>query len=104
MLAMTEQRQSLPEADASTPAAPDADLLRRLRWRRGLLENDIFIDKFFERHGDHLTTPLVQGLLQLMDLSDNDLLDLLLVRKEPEGDLASAEVVQVLSLMRVPKA
>ena len=106
MLAMTEQRQSLPEADASTPAAPDADLLRRLRWRcrRGLLENDLFIDKFFEQHGDHLTTPLVQGLLQLMDLSDNDLLDLLLVRKEPEGDLASAEVMQVLTLMRVPKA
>lgn len=106
MLAMTEQRQPLPEADASTPAAPDADLLRRLRWRcrRGLLENDLFIDKFFECHGDHLTTPLVQGLLQLMDLSDNDLLDLLLARKEPEGDLASAEVVQVLSLMRVPKA
>lgn len=106
MLVMTEQRQTMPAADASTPDAPDADLLRRLRWRcrRGLLENDIFIDKFFERHGDHLTMPLVQGLLQLMDLSDNDLLDLLLVRKEPEGDLASAEVVQVLSLMRVPKA
>ncbi|KGM41318.1 hypothetical protein JY96_18010 [Aquabacterium sp. NJ1] len=85
---------------------PDADVLRRLRWRcrRGLLENDLFIDKFFEQHGESLTTGLVQGLLQLMDLSDNDLLDLLLARKEPEGELANQEVMQVLSMMRVAKA
>ncbi|MDO9238054.1 MAG: succinate dehydrogenase assembly factor 2 [Aquabacterium sp.] len=85
---------------------PHPDVLRRLRWRcrRGLLENDIFIDRFFERHGDSLTTQLVQGLLQLMDLSDNDLLDLFLARKEPEGDLLKPEVSQVLMMMRVPKA
>ena len=93
----------------TSPAAdqtPDADVLRRLRWRcrRGLLENDLFIDKFFDKHGDSLTTGLVQGLLQLMDLSDNDLLDLLLDRKEPEAELANAEVMQVLSMMRVAKA
>ena len=39
-----------------------------------------------------------------MDLSDNDLLDLLLARKEPEGDLANPEVLQVLSMMRVRPA
>ena len=85
---------------------PDPDVLRRLRWRcrRGLLENDLFIERFFEHHGDDLTKPLVQGLLQLMDLSDNDLLDLLMARKEPEGDLLNPDVVQVLSLMRVPMA
>ena len=83
---------------------PDPDVLRRLRWRcrRGLLENDLFIERFFERHGDDLTTPLVQGLLRLMDLSDNDLLDLLMARTEPQGDLADPDVVQVLTLMRVP--
>lgn len=83
---------------------PDADTLRRLRWRcrRGLLENDLFIERFFDTHGDRLTQPLVQGLLALMDLSDNDLLDLLLARKEPEGDMCAPEVVQVLNLMRVP--
>ncbi len=85
---------------------PDPDVLRRLRWRcrRGLLENDLFIERFFEHHGDDLTKPLVQGLLQLMDLSDNDLLDLLMARKEPEGEMANPDVVQVLSLMRVPMA
>jgi antitoxin CptB len=94
--------------DTSTAAdqTPDADVLRRLRWRcrRGLLENDLFIEKFFEQHGDSLTTGLVQGLLQLMDLSDNDLLDLLLARKEPEGDLVNSEVTQVLSMMRIARA
>ncbi len=94
------------EASTVADQTPDADVLRRLRWRcrRGLLENDLFIDRFFEQHGESLTTSLVQGLLQLMDLSDNDLLDLLLARKEPEGDLASKEVMQVLSMMRVAKA
>ena len=90
---------TLPDAHAT----PDEDVLRRLRWRcrRGLLENDIFIDRFFEQHEASLTNSLVQGLLQLMDLSDNDLLDLLLARKEPEGELDNAEVRRVLSLMRV---
>ena len=94
------------QAPVSTDLTPDPDVLRRIRWRcrRGLLENDLFIDKFFERHGENLTTPLVQGLLQLMDLSDNDLLDLLLSRKEPEGDLQNPEVLQILSMMRVVKA
>jgi len=92
--------------DHAAIQTPDADVLRRLRWRcrRGLLENDLFIERFFESHGDKLTTPLVQGLLQLMDLSDNDLLDLLMARKELEGDLVNPEVQQVLSMMRVPMA
>lgn len=95
----------------TTPVAaqdllPSADELRRLRWRcrRGLLENDLFVDRFFESHGNQLTVPLVQGLLQLMDLADNDLLDLFLARKEPEGELSNPDVLRVLSLMRVPMA
>ena len=35
-----------------------------------------------------------------MDLSDNDLLDLLLARTEPSGELARPEVLDVLGLMR----
>jgi len=85
---------------------PDPDVLRRLRWRcrRGLLENDLFIERFFDRYGDQLTVSLVQGLLELMDLSDNDLMDLLLARKEPEAGQSSPEMLEVLSLMRVAKA
>jgi succinate dehydrogenase flavin-adding protein (antitoxin of CptAB toxin-antitoxin module) len=35
-----------------------------------------------------------------MDLSDNDLLDLLLARKQPGEDLSSEEVAEVLKQMR----
>ena len=83
----------------------DARALSKLRWRcrRGLLENDLFIEQFFARHQATLTQSQAQGLLALMDLGDNDLLDLLLARKEPDAELACAEVVQVLRMMRVPR-
>ena len=79
--------------------------ISRLKWRcrRGLLENDLFVERFFQRYESSLTVPLVQGLQGLMDLADNDLLDLLLARKEPEGDLDRPEVRDVLALLRQPR-
>ena len=78
--------------------------LSRLRWRcrRGLLENDLFIERFFERHAARLSEDQARGLLALMDLSDNDLLDLLLARQEPAGELERDDVMQVLRMLRVP--
>lgn len=93
----------------TTPYAPQALLdersLSKLRWRcrRGLLENDLFIERFFEKHLSSLTQQHARGLNMLMDLADNDLLDLLLARKEPEGDLLTEEVVLVLTMMRRPR-
>ena len=80
--------------------------LSKLRWRcrRGLLENDLFIERFFERHAARLTVKQAEALGALMDLADNDLLDLLLRRKEPEGELAGDEVRKVLEMLRVPAA
>lgn len=80
----------------------DERRLSRLKWRcrRGLLENDLFIARFFERHEATLTQGQAQALETLMDLSDNDLLDLLLRRKEPEPALAGAGVAELLQLMR----
>jgi antitoxin CptB len=82
----------------------DARALSKLKWRcrRGLLENDLFIERFFARHEATLTEGQAQGLQVLMDLSDNDLLDLFLARKEPEADLVRDDVIEVLRLMRVP--
>ena len=82
----------------------DDRALSKLRWRcrRGLLENDLFVERFFARHGESLTEDQARGLLTLMDLSDNDLLDLLLARQEPAGELERDDVVQVLRMMRVP--
>ncbi len=87
-------------------AAPDDLLdersLSKLRWRcrRGLLENDLFIERFFQRHEARMTVRQAQGLNALMDLSDNDLLDLLLRRRQPEGELATADVNDVLQMLR----
>jgi antitoxin CptB len=76
--------------------------LSKLRWRcrRGLLENDLFIERFFQRHADALTTRQAAGLMTLMDLADNDLLDLLLRRSEPAGECDTPEVRDVLAQLR----
>ena len=86
--------------------ALDPRELSKLKWRcrRGLLENDLFVERFFARHEATITQEQARGLQALMDLSDNDLLDLLLARKEPEGELERHEVVQVLDLMRARPA
>ena len=83
----------------------DARTLSRLRWRcrRGLLENDLLIERFFERHEATLTLVQAEALASLMELSDNDLLDLLLARAEPDGELARPDVTELLALMRVPR-
>lgn len=89
--------------DEDAPLDPHE--IGRLRWRcrRGLLENDLFIERFFARHGHALTRHQARGLAALMDLADNDLLDLLLRRREPEGALATPEVLEVLALLRTPE-
>ena len=76
--------------------------LSKLRWgcRRGLLENDLFIERFFRRYEETITTRQADGLTALMDLSDNDLLDLLLARREPQDGLDRPEVHEVLAQMR----
>ena len=86
--------------DDASPIEPRE--LSRLKWscRRGLLENDLFIERFFQRHEPTLNVRQARGLSALMTLSEYDLLDLLLARKEPEGDFASPEVVEVLSMLR----
>jgi antitoxin CptB len=76
--------------------------LSKLRWRcrRGLLENDLFIERFFDRYAQELTKRQAAALGQLMDLADNDLLDLLLRRREPEGEINTNEIRQVLAMLR----
>ena len=83
----------------------DERAFSKLRWRcrRGLREHDLLIERFLHRHGERLTVRQGQALARMMDLSDNDLLDLLLRRAEPSGALATADVAQLLDLMRPPQ-
>ncbi|MBX3586619.1 MAG: succinate dehydrogenase assembly factor 2 [Ramlibacter sp.] len=80
----------------------DERSLSKLKWRcrRGLLENDLFIERFFSRHETGLTVSQADGLNVLMDLADNDLLDLLLRRKELQADINTSEVRNVLDMLR----
>jgi antitoxin CptB len=83
----------------------DERALSKLKWRcrRGLLENDLFIERFFRQFESTLTVRQAQGLNALMDLSDNDLLDLHLDRKplaEVEPGLDREEVREVLKMLR----
>jgi len=82
----------------------DPRTLSRLKWRcrRGLLENDLFIERFFRTHGETLTPRQAQGLERLAELPDNDLLDLLLARAEPQGETDCPEAREVLALLRTP--
>ncbi len=90
-----------------TEALIDERGLSKLQWRcrRGLLENDLFIERFFRRHSDTLTTRHADALSALMDLSDNDLLDVHLARKtlsQVDATLDRADVHEVLKMLREP--
>ena len=50
--------------------------------RRGLLENDLILQRFFERYGTQLSVEDGRVLSLLLALDDNDLMDLLIARKD----------------------
>lgn len=82
--------------------------LSKLRWRtrRGLLENDLFIERFFNKFSSQLTVRHANSLNALMDLSDNDLLDLHLNRKslaqiKPEFDTPDIQAVLAMLKQRI---
>ena len=77
----------------------ERDLLK-WRSRRGLVENDLFIEQFFATYGSQLTQQNAAGMSALMDLADNDLMDLFLRRKEAEGQLDTQGVREVLEMLR----
>lgn len=89
----------LDSLDRNTPLGERA--LSKLRWRcrRGLLENDLFIERFFNRYAPQMTVGQARGMYILMDLSDNDLMDLFMKRKPLGADIESEEVSEVLSLL-----
>ncbi|GAA4405283.1 succinate dehydrogenase assembly factor 2 [Quisquiliibacterium transsilvanicum] len=75
---------------------------RRLRWRsrRGLLENDLVLTRFLDAHEESLADEDVSGLHELLDLSDNELMDLILARREPEPGELSPGALHVLQGLR----
>ena len=72
--------------------------------RRGLLENDLILQRFFERHGAQLSVEDGKVLSQLLALDDNDLMDLLIGRKDSvaalEKEMESDSFKTVLQKLR----
>lgn len=81
-----------------------ADPVRRarLRWRarRGLLENDLILTRFLDAHEVSLSDEEVDAFTRLLELPDSELMDFLLVRKEPQGELDLPHVHALLSKLR----
>ena len=70
----------------------------RTRWRcrRGMLELDLVLDAFMERHFAGLDSARREAFGRLLDLSDPELLDLVMGREEG----ASPDDREVLALVR----
>jgi antitoxin CptB len=75
----------------------EADL-RRLRWRcrRGMLENDLVLARFLERHAAALDGERLAQLNALLEYGDNELWDLLSGRTE----CADPQLAAVLAMIR----
>jgi antitoxin CptB len=89
---------------AAGARAIDERALSKLRWRcrRGLLENDLLLERLFTR-AERLTEAEARGLYLLMELPDNDLLDIFLGRQKPPANLDRPEVRQVIEAVRATR-
>jgi len=72
--------------------------------RRGLLENDLILQRFFERYGAQLSVEDGKVLTLLLALDDNDLMDLLIGRKDSlvglKKEMQEASFKKVLERLR----
>jgi antitoxin CptB len=89
------------DAGSSSSRPLDASALGKLRWRcrRGLLENDLLLERFFARP-EPVSEEDARGLALLMELADNDLLDLFLGRQKPPAHLDRPEVRRIVEAVR----
>lgn len=62
----------------------DETELRRFKWacRRGMLENDLVLERFLEKHAQALEGERLNAFTALLDFPDNDLRELLSGRRE----------------------
>ena len=72
--------------------------LNRIRWRcrRGMLENDLVLTRFLAASAARMTEDEVAMLDRLLDLTDNDLWDLIAGRAEP----LDSRIVPLLAQLR----
>jgi antitoxin CptB len=72
--------------------------MRRLRWRcrRGLLENDLVLQRFLDRHGERLDQRQLNALNRLLAMPDTDLWDVIAGRSE----VVERELQEMVAMLR----
>jgi antitoxin CptB len=72
--------------------------MRRLRWRcrRGLLENDLVLQRFLYRHGERLDQRQLNALNRLLAMPDTDLWDVIAGRSE----VVERELQEMVAMLR----
>lgn len=78
-----------------------SDALSKLKWRarRGLLENDVILSKFFAQY-QQLTITQADALTQLCNLTDNELLDLIFKKTTLPEAIDTPDVQEILQLLQ----
>lgn len=73
--------------------------LDRVRWRcrRGMLELDIVLQRFVDKHYTQLNETELQQFDTLLNLPDNDLWDMITAKKEV-GDIKLQPMLQLLQI------
>ena len=70
------------------------------RARRGLLENDIILKRFFSKYQKNLSKSEWLALEKLLDKTDNELLDIILGIEKLNENALSPETLSILSKLR----
>ena len=70
------------------------------RARRGLLENDIILKRFFSKYQEDLNEGEWLALEKLLDETDNELLDIILGIKDLNENALSPETLSILFKLR----
>ena len=73
--------------------------LDRVRWRcrRGMLELDIVLQRFVDKHYTQMNETELQQFDTLLNLSDNDLWDMITAKKEV-GDIKLRPMLRLLQI------
>jgi len=72
--------------------------LGRLRWhsRRGMLELDLVLERFWLRHGETLSAEQAKALERVLELEENDLWDIICGRQ----NIDEPPLLRMIELLR----
>ncbi len=90
-----ERQVAHPESCIQNP-----ELLQRIRWRcrRGMLELDIILVRFVDRHYAELSPPERETFEEFLDMADNPLWDLISGKAEAASDGMAALLEKIRSV------